>query len=301
MAKGYLINKKDGDDGQGGGGGGASDDNSGDDGGKDGESDDAGKGKGGADDKPGDGDKDGDKDGDGDKKPAEKSATELALDKANSERSKLLKESLTRKDKIKELEKTVAKFDGIDLDAVKKLMENAADAETKKLEDKGAWESLKDQLVTKQADAVKILTDRIAELEGNTSKRDGVIEKLTVGHAFDASKFITDEMTLPASKARIVYGNHFDIVDGAVVAFDKPRGSESRAPLIDGKGDPLGFDAALTQIVNADPDRDTLIRSKMKPGSDSKDTKHPAKPGKDNGLRGKDRIAAGLKASQASN
>lgn len=294
MAKGYMINRKDPEDGQGGGGGApggdddagaGDDDDTGDKGGKDG-----GDG--------GDKEKDGDGDGDGDDDKAGKlTEAEKALQKEKEDKAKLLKESMTRKDKIKELEAQLKKFEGVDLDQVQKLLKEAEDAETAKLEQKGQWEKLKEQMLTKHTEEVETLKARIEELESTASGKDGVIEKLTVGHAFDSSSFIQDEMTLTPSKARVVYGSHFDIIDGKVVAFDKPRGSDGRTQLIDGSGEALDFNQALKQIVDADPDRDTLIRSKVKPGSDSKGkTPAGAKPNTKETLHGKDRIAAGLKA-----
>jgi hypothetical protein len=56
------------------------------------------------------------------------------------------------------------------------------------------------------------------------------------------------------------------------VVYDKPAGAKDRAPLVDAKGDPLPFDAAIAKLVDADEDRDSMKKSKMKPGSGSTTT-----------------------------
>lgn len=104
------------------------------------------------------------------------------------------------------------------------------------------------------------------------------ISELTVGSAFAQSQFIRDELALTPSKTRVVYGNHFEFVDGKVVAFDKPAGAANRTPLVDAQGEPLAFEAALKKIVDADPDRDQLLRSKMKQGAASTTDPKATKP-----------------------
>lgn len=99
------------------------------------------------------------------------------------------------------------------------------------------------------------------------------IVELTVGHSFDNSGFIRDEMVLTPRKARVVYGDHFDVEDGRLVGYDKPRGTGERTKLVDGKGEPLGFEEAMRKIVEIDPDRDNLLKSKLKQGADSADKK----------------------------
>ena len=83
---------------------------------------------------------------------------------------------------------------------------------------------------------------------------------------------------MPVSKARVLYGTHFEFKDGAIVAYDKPAGSAERNILVDAKGDPLSFEAAIKKIVEADPDKDQLLKSKIKPGAGSKTTSKAAAP-----------------------
>ena len=260
-------------------------------------------GEGGAADKTGDGagdeggdDDDGDADGDDDDGDADAGKG----DKPTDREAKLIKESMKRKQDLKqtksELEKANAKlkeFEGIDLKKVKELIQNEKDAETRKLEEKGQWDALKKQMADEHKAEIAKVTEAVETLKAAIVEKEKVIDGLTIGHSFDSSTFISEKLTLTPSKARIIYGSHFDVEDGNVVAYDKPKGDKSRVALVDGNGDPLGFESAIQKIVDADQDRDHILRSGVKPGSDSsgkKSGKDPIKTPK----KGLDRIASGV-------
>lgn len=212
----------------------------------------------------------------------------------------LLKEVMQRKEQQKQLKaeldalkKQAAQFEGVDLDEIKKMLKDREESETKALEAKGEWERLKAKMAEQHKAQVSEYQKKIDELQAQLGQTGSVVEKLTIGHSFDASNFIKDELTLTPSKARIIYGDYFDIEDGTLVAYDKPRGAKDRTPLVNSVGDNLAFDEALRKIVDADPDKEALIRVKMKPGSNGKSTddKPKAPP---RALTPREKIAAGL-------
>ena len=224
--------------------------------------------------------------------------------KPSDSEARLLKEVMQKKEKIRALEEQInaasaelKKFEGIDLEQVRTLLSEREALEQKKLEEKGQWDALKKQMSDAHAAQVAAIKAEAEAAKQEASKKDSVIERLTIGHAFDSSAFISAEMTLTPSKARVVYGDHFDVVDGEVVAYDKPRGAAGRAPLVDGKGDNLSFEDAIKKIVDADPDRDVLLKAKVKPGADSKQSP-PKVPEAKQDLRGQARIAAALGTSK---
>ena len=258
IARGYW-DQNNGDGNDSGGSGGGNDDN------KSGDTNDNASGDGNDDDADGDDDGSDDKSKDKDK-PTEKEA-------------KLIKEVMSKKGKIKELQgelddvkDKLKAFDGLDAEELRALVQKNADAEQKKLEDKGEWDKLKKQMSDAHAKDMKGVRDENAKLKNDLAEKDALIEQLTVGHAFDSSKYIKDELTLPANKARKLYGSHFDIEDGRTVGYDKPRGESGRVQLVGADGDALLFDDAMVKIIDADPDRDNLKRSKAKPGAGSKTT-----------------------------
>jgi hypothetical protein len=223
-------------------------------------------------------------------------------DGPTDEEARLLKEVMSKKKALKEAQDEVKnlkkQFEGINPDEVRKLLKDKKTAEQKKLEEKGEWDALKKQMNEAHEAEKSELQSRIEELESELGKRDGKLMELTVGQSFTSSKFISEELLLTPRKARVVYGDHFEIEDGKVIAYDKPKGADDRNMLVDGKGEPMGFDEALRKIVDADPDRDNLLRSKLKKGADSKTTDAKA-PKNEPDTYGVSRIQASLTAGNS--
>lgn len=197
--------------------------------------------------------------------------------KLSDEAAALLKENMEKKKQIKELNDKLKSFDGIDPVKVRELLKAqddaakaAEEAERKRLADAGDFERLKAMMVEAHQ---KELADAKAAAEANRSALESAlaqIQDLTVGQSFSQSEFVSKELVLTPAKARVVYGNHFDVEDGKVVAYDKPKGAAERTKLVDGQGQPLAFEAALKKLVESDPEKDALIKSKLAPGAGSK-------------------------------
>ena len=199
--------------------------------------------------------------------------------KPSDAEAKLIKEVMEKKTKLKaaetqvgELQARLAQFDGIDPEAVRALLKQQKDAEIAQLEAKGEWGRLKEQMVAQHTQEVGTVKEQLTASQAEVTRLQGVIAELTVGNAFASSQFIKEDLTLPTSKVRVFYGNHFEFKDGQVVAFDKPAGAAERTMLVDAKGEPLKFEDALKKIVDGDPDRDQILKSKMKAGAGSKTT-----------------------------
>lgn len=194
--------------------------------------------------------------------------------KPSESEAKLLKELMALKRKNSEKDEALKRFEGIDPDAVKALLAEKATreaeaeaAEEKRLKDAGEFETL--QKATKEAHAREIEAERakLKDKDAAEAKLQATIRELTVGSAFANSQFLRDETVLPPSKARRAYEAHFDVVDGRVIPYSKERGEAGREPLVDGAGSPLAFDAAMKAIVEADPDKEHLLKAKTKQGS----------------------------------
>lgn len=217
--------------------------------------------------------------------------------------AKLLKEVMDKKNKLKAAEERVAavesklkEFEGIDPVAVKAMLKQQKDAETAQLEAKGEWDRLKAQMVEEFGREKAGILAQLSEKEATIAKQKATIAELTVGTSFSQSQFIANELVLTPAKTRAVYGAHFDVVDGKVIAYDKPAGSAERTPLVDAKGDALSFDEALKKIVEADPEREQVIKSKMRQGAGSGTAPKAGAPGSQGNVKltGADRIAAAL-------
>lgn len=242
---------------------------------------------------------------------AEKTAAEkaeadrlAAAGRPTDAEAKLLKEVMDKKAKLEkaaaELDRLgtqLKQFEGIDPEAIRKMLADQKANEDKQLEAKGDYDRLKQRMADEHGKEVKTLKEQIETLTAQISKSANQINELSIGTQFGQSKFISEELTLTPTKARVIYADHFDLVDGDIVGYDKPRGVANRTPLVDQYGSPVGFDQALQKIVEADPDKDHLLRSKVKPGAGSDTRRAGGAPApKTAGIDGLSKIGAGLAA-----
>lgn len=236
---------------------------------------------------------------------AAEDAAKAGEGKGSDKEAELLREVMEKKAKLREkqaeLDAAAARlkeFDGIDPAEIKALLQERANAEKSAAEAKGDFERVKQMMVEEHKKEIEKFQTSLAEKEKALQNSISVIDDLTIGSAFASSSFVAGEMILTPSKARTVYGSHFDVENGKVVAYDKPRGQQNRTQLVDGSGEPLGFEDAIKKLVEVDPDRDRLIRSKLKEGAGSKtaDVKAPEKKQDVGG--GVSRIEAALAAKK---
>lgn len=216
--------------------------------------------------------------------PVKDEKSEDKSSKVSDNEAKLLKELMKHKQAAKEAAAKVKDYEsqlsGIDLEAAKEAIRLREEAEKAELEKRGEYERLLAKQNEAHAKAMKEMQDKIKASEEATTNLLKEIDSLTLNSAFSNSKFITEKLTLTPNKTRALYGDHFEVKDGKIVAYDKPKNASDRTPLINTAGDPLTFDEAMEEIINSDPEKDHLIKSVQKPGAASKsttvETKSPA-------------------------
>jgi hypothetical protein len=194
-----------------------------------------------------------------------------------------------------ELDALKAKFGDLDPEVARELIREKQESETKKLEEKGQFDLIKKQMNEQHKAETDTLKAEINALKEAKLSSEARIDELTVGSTFSQSKYVADELTLTPTKARALYATHFDLEDGQIVGYNKPRGAAGRTQLVDASGEPLTFDLAMQKIIEADPDRDSLIRSKIHKGSGSNSKQNPTPPKQDANLSPREKIAQGLK------
>lgn len=215
---------------------------------------------------------------DADAEAAQKALDDAELAKGKTgitdSEAKLLKDVMAKKKALKDANDNLAKitdqlkaFDGIDPAEVRKLLQDKKDAENTKLEASGQWDKLKQQMAEAHVVEMTGAKTQLTTLEGVVAEQANTISELTVGSAFSNSPFIKTELLMTPSKTRAAYGTHFSYENGVIVGYDKPSGSKDRSVLVDSAGEPLSFEDALKKIVDVDPDRDEILRSKLKAGS----------------------------------
>lgn len=226
--------------------------------------------------------------------------------KPTDDEAKLLKDVMKHKTRASELEAQLSQvneklkqFEGIDAAKVRALLAEQERLETERLEKAGEYDRLLKQMAERHTQEKTALQQEKEAEAREKAALQGQIAELTVGNSFASSKFVQEDLTLTPTKARVIYGSHFEFKDGQVVGYDKPAGAKDRTMLVSSTGEPLAFEDAMKRIIEADPDRDHLIRSKMKPGaSSSTSTKGSKKAESERAtqLSSVERIAAGLKA-----
>lgn len=223
--------------------------------------------------------------------------------------AKLLKELMAQKNRAKELaaelegaKKRLSDFDGVDPAKARKLLADEEEAARKAAEARGEYDRLLAQMGERHQAEQAALNGRLSEAQSVVSTLQREIAELTVGSAFSGSAFVNSDLTLTATKARVIYGSHFEYKDGKVVGYDKPAGASDRTLLVSSTGDALSFDEALRVLVEKDPDRDRLLRGKAKAGAGSatvtkgaKAATELAEKSAESKLTGAAKIAAGLK------
>lgn len=222
--------------------------------------------------------------------------------KISDEAAALLKENLKRKEKIKELDAALSQateklkqFEGIDPQAVRELLAQREAEENKALEAKGDFERLKQKMAEQHASEKTALQAQLQELQAKFDGALNNINELTIGSQFSNSNYIKEKLLITPNKAKVIYAPHFDFEDGKLVGYDKPKGSATRSPLVDASGEPLSFDLAMQKLIEADPEKDSLLRATVKPGASSGTETTKFETGGKKELSSIDKISAGLK------
>lgn len=181
------------------------------------------------------------------------------------------KESVARKEKIREMEGKLSTFDGIDdpakfLSDAKKAMETVKNLDDKKLIDAGEVEKVK-------AEVTKAMQAKLDEATKRADDAAATLQKEMIGGNFARSKFISEKIAVPSDMVEAVFGRHFVIEDGAVIAkgHDGQKIYSREKP-----GEVAGFDEALSILVDGYTNKASILK-----GSDA--TGGGANPGSGKG------------------
>jgi hypothetical protein len=235
------------------------------------------------------------------KAEADRIAAEKAAGRLSDKEAELLKDVMKHKTAAREAEDRLKAFDGIDPAEYKRLKEAAdkaaadkTEAEKKAAEKAGDFTRLKEMMAEEHKKELEAERAKVNTAQGQLDVALKTINDLTIGQSFTGSQFVTDELVLTPTIARQVYGDHFDVEGGKIVAYDKPRGAANRTKLVNGSGESIGFEDAIKKIVETSPDRDRIVRSKIKNGAGSRATDGRSTQTDDAGQRGVARISAAL-------
>jgi hypothetical protein len=169
----------------------------------------------------------------------------------------LNREAQTHREAKETAETALKLFDGIDASAARKALETVKNLDDKKLVDAGEVQKVKDETI--KAYDEKLIGVR-KEFEPVVAERDSLRAALhgeKIGNAFSRSKFIADKLAIPADMVQAAFGSTFKIEGEHIVAVGKDGGKiYSRAK----PGELASFDEALEIMVDAYPNKDTILK-----------------------------------------
>ena len=139
-----------------------------------------------------------------------------------------------------------------------KALETVKNLDDKKLIDAGEAEKVK-------AETVKLYEEKLAATNANAEKIRSQFHAELVGGSFARSKVIAEKLAIPADVAQAFFGRHFSVSeDGKIVAKDA-NGNEIFSRVTPGAK--AGFDEALESLIDAYPNKDSILKGSGASGS----------------------------------
>lgn len=158
------------------------------------------------------------------------------------------------------------------LDGLADMLAKHEEEEEKKAADRGDFDAVKKRMRDQHAEAMKKVKDEAAEeikgLKDKLGKQDAHLRQLLVSNQFATSSWVKENLTLPATYVERLFGDAFKVEerDGTLGVFAYKAGT----PLVDANGEPLAFDIALRELVEADSGHKAFFKTKSVSGVGSR-------------------------------
>lgn len=171
--------------------------------------------------------------------------------------SRLNGEAKTNRERYETAETSLKAFEGIeDPAAAKKALETLKNFDDKKLVDAGEVEKVK-------AEAIKAIEDKYAPIVQERDAFQSQLHNELIGGGFSRSKFIQDNIAVPADMIQATFGKNFQIENGKVVAVgaDGQKIYSRTRP-----GEVADFDEALESLVGGYQHKDSILKGNQSGG-----------------------------------
>jgi hypothetical protein len=157
-------------------------------------------------------------------------------------------------------------FEGIE-DAAKahRALEIVKNLDDKKLIDAGEVDKIKQEAAKSYEDKLKAIEKKYEPVIGERDSFKNQLHNEILGGAFSRSKYIAEKLAVPADMIQSTFGKYFTIEEGNKVVAINSKGERifSRARA----GEIADFDEALEALVEAYPNRDSIIKGSGASGS----------------------------------
>lgn len=165
-------------------------------------------------------------------------------------------------------EADLKKFEGIeDPSKAIQALKTIDNLDAKKLIDAGEAEKVKQE-------AIKVYEQKIAEEKARADKLQGQLHSELIGGSFARSKLVSEKLALPIDVAQAFFGKHFSIDENGAVLAKDTNGNEIFSRV--NPGQRAGFDEALEFLVNAYPNKDSILKGNNASGGGSGANTHSA-------------------------
>jgi hypothetical protein len=179
----------------------------------------------------------------------------------SSKLNDVTRESVGRKEKIRELEARMTVLDGIDdpdkfFAEARKALDTVKHLDDKKLIDAGDVEKVKNEIT-------KAMQAKIDEATKGRDAAEQALQRELIGGNFARSKFISDKLAIPVDVAEAFFSKHFSVKDGKVVSkgYD---GADIYSP--ENPGQLASFDEALSKLVDGYPNKAAILKGSTASG-----------------------------------
>lgn len=178
--------------------------------------------------------------------------------------SRLNAEAKSHRERAEAAEGKLKPFEGIeDPAAARKALETVANLDQKKLVDAGEIEKVK-------AEIGKAFQAKLDEANSRGDKLESQLVNELLGGAFSRSKFIAEKLAIPADIVQATFGNRFQIEDGRIRAKDA-NGKDMYS--VTRPGEIADFEEALALIVDAYPNKDSILKGTGQSGGGAGESK----------------------------
>jgi hypothetical protein len=172
---------------------------------------------------------------------------------------KLNKENKTFRERAEAAENALKAFEGLDAAAAKSALETVASLGEGGVVDASKLNEIKDQLKQQYE-------TQIAELSGNLNNVTSQLNNTVLSAAFNGSKFISDNIAVPADLFQASFAKNFKVENGNIIPLDskgEPIYSKKRF------GEVADFEEGIAILVDNYANKDRILKAPSNGGSGS--------------------------------
>lgn len=158
-----------------------------------------------------------------------------------------------------ELEKKLKVYDGLDADKAREALNKIKDIDLSKMVDAGELDKVKHEIQ-------KEYEVKLSEKETHAKTLQQRLDDMYVNSVFSSSEFVQNSLAVPRDMFEATFKSNFKVEEGKVVAYDK---SGNRLMSKENIGEYASPDEALRLLVDAHPQKETIIRADVGSGTGS--------------------------------